>query len=592
MTFVNISTHNFFERLDIRLMFLCLFFYQILFIFWGIDLADMGWMAIFCQQIFNDPQSIHHCFGRWLTGIVGGVWLHLFSGLGLLGLKIFGVLIFTSSLFFTYNLLRDDFNKNMLKPGLIFMTLLVGPYWAYLGFHYNTITALFFILMLLFLFKGLKEKNNSKIFVSGIFLCLNTFARLPNITGVVILLPVIYYAYHYNYSFKYQFKIIISFFLGFALAFLLLVVLLKLLKHDKLFVDTLMGTINMSNRQNTGNSQEEAHTVVNLVRIYFSQFSDILLLIFKVAIFSTIYLFASQFMKSKILFILPFVISYLIYLLIDENNFLRVTEFNIYYGIVLLFSFFSLIDKRLSFNQKFLTILGLMLFFLLPIGSSHALINFEGLFLFISLPIAIEQFLTIKPFKIFSVNNFVIFIKEEIISLAQKSAIILSVTTCIVLSIYYSYCEDNKKYSLYYPIESPLSCGIFSSKDRADVVNELLIASSKYVRKNDYVIAYDQIPMFYYLTGTKPFLPNFNSLAEDIPNGKTDILMEKSIFEKKVIPVIIKQKINFWGDNFTNDTIGMSVRNNNFEKFISQYPYRQVWENNAFQIFVPDKELR
>ena len=40
----------------------------------------------------------------WFTGILGGIWLKLFPGLGLLGLRLAGVLFTTITFWITYDL--------------------------------------------------------------------------------------------------------------------------------------------------------------------------------------------------------------------------------------------------------------------------------------------------------------------------------------------------------------------------------------------------------------------------------------------------------------------------------------------------------
>lgn len=84
------------------LFFLLGVFYQILFIFQGLDLSDEGFYATFYQQIFNDPQSVAFNFMYWLTGILGGAWYYLFPHLGLLGFRILGVIVTSATLILTY----------------------------------------------------------------------------------------------------------------------------------------------------------------------------------------------------------------------------------------------------------------------------------------------------------------------------------------------------------------------------------------------------------------------------------------------------------------------------------------------------------
>ena len=67
--------------------------------------------------------------------------------------------------------------------------------------------------------------------------------------------------------------------------------------------------------------------------------------------------------------------------------------------------------------------------------------------------------------------------------------------------------EARWKHRLVHPIQSPLTQFVFTSRERATVVNELLAESAKYVTRGDYVLAYDEMPMFYDLTHTRNGTP-------------------------------------------------------------------------------------
>ena len=79
---------DFFEQMHERFFFVLVVLLQLVFIFQGLNFTDSGFAAVFYQRIFSDPSSVQYNFTYWLTGIIGGGWLQLFPGLGLLGLRI------------------------------------------------------------------------------------------------------------------------------------------------------------------------------------------------------------------------------------------------------------------------------------------------------------------------------------------------------------------------------------------------------------------------------------------------------------------------------------------------------------------------
>ena len=81
---------DFFDGMNDKLFFVLIIFIQIIFIFQGLDFADAGFAADFYRRIFSDPSSVQYNFMYWFTGIIGGSWLKLFPGLGLIGLRIAG----------------------------------------------------------------------------------------------------------------------------------------------------------------------------------------------------------------------------------------------------------------------------------------------------------------------------------------------------------------------------------------------------------------------------------------------------------------------------------------------------------------------
>ncbi len=568
--------NNFLKKTDVRLLLFFLFLYQLIFIFWGIDFTDMGWMATNYQQVFNDPRSVEACFGRWLTIIIGGIWVHLFPGFGIIGIRVLGVLVYTATLNIVFLLLKDHFDRDKLKSGLVLMVLLTGPHYAFMGFHYNTLTAFFFVLMLFFLFRGLVEKNYKKIIIAGVFLGLNVFVRIPNIAGIAILAVIGYCGYHYKYTFKQFFKVFGCFLIGLSLATGAMIILMVSLNQEIIFLNSLKDLLNM------GVSDKKPHGIMKMLRILSMQFLNIFSKALIIIIVSGIFIFISGWLKKKILFLIPLILAILIYFSVSTNDFMLIEEMFTIYGLILIVSIYSLWDKRLIFEQKLLIITGLAMFAILPLGSDLVLVNMNGLFLFVIFPIVVERILNFNLINGFSVT-------DEMASLYKKSLAIITIGIILFGTFYYTYCEQNGKNNLHFSLESSLAHGVFTSKERADDINELINESQNFIKKNDYVLAFDWMPMFHFLTETRPYLYNIG--ISHYSGEELSEYFEKSLDEKKILPVIIRQKIDMWG-NWPRDTPKNyhemeNERNRWLNNLLLAHNYKMVWENNSFQILIP-----
>ncbi len=225
------------ERMNTRVFFFLLFLYQLIFIFQGVDLSDEGFYATFYQQIFKNPEATQYNFMFWFSGIVGGAFDYVFHGLGIWGMRLAGVLVTTSTIIITYNLLKKYLNRGYLKLGLLMVLFFINNNLKEI--HYNDLSALFNVLAILYLFTGLKEDKLWKIFLGGLFVSLCTFTRLPNILSLGIGIGIFYYGYTHKNSFKTQMGQALTFGAGFAFMSAVLLGFMKLIGHFDIFINSI-----------------------------------------------------------------------------------------------------------------------------------------------------------------------------------------------------------------------------------------------------------------------------------------------------------------------------------------------------------------
>jgi hypothetical protein len=126
-------------------------------------------------------------------------------------------------------------------------------------------------------------------------------------------------------------------------------------------------------------------------------------------------------------------------------------------------------------------------------------------------------------------------------------------------------------------------------------VEELLTATSEYIKPDDYVLAYGDIPMYYYLTETKPYLGN------PWPGMYTSDMLRNainsSLKEINHLPLVVLQKVKTINTNWPeNDNISYfeikeyEKRNYYIKKFLDKFDYKLIWENKAFSVMKPGIE--
>ncbi len=227
----------FIGKISTRLYFVLIFILQVLLIFQGLDLSDEGFLSTFYSHIYNNPSSVSYCFMFWLTGIIGGAWAKLFSPLGLLGMRFCGALVNTLTAILTFNLLKKYLNPAYLKLGLFLVVLSLNNDIKIL--NYNTLSSLFFLIIISLLFTGLLNKQWGKILFSGFFVGLNIFIRTPNLLALGLVLGIFYYNYLTVQPRIILLKQIFSFLSGFLAAICFVFFVMHLMGHLPIFLGSM-----------------------------------------------------------------------------------------------------------------------------------------------------------------------------------------------------------------------------------------------------------------------------------------------------------------------------------------------------------------
>ena len=129
------------------------------------------------------------------------------------------------------------------------------------------------------------------------------------------------------------------------------------------------------------------------------------------------------------------------------------------------------------------------------------------------------------------------------------------------------------------------------------MLDPLLRELTKYVKEDDYLLCFQNIPTVNFLTKTRPYLYNPWVWTYDPTNmeKKFDLAMK----EHDRLPVIVRDKsmlprwyepYNDWNNDNAEETyLHKNAKIKLINRFINQHGYKVTWENDVFQILTPPR---
>ena len=585
--------------------FLLLFCYQIIVIFQGIDLADTGFYGTFYQQIFNDPHSVTYCFMFWLSGIIGGLFLKIFPFAGLLGLRLLWVVIFTITIIITYRFLKNYISPGYLQISLFLLTLNLNN--DPKEFYYNNFSSLLYVITAILLFYGLRNKRRLALFGSGVIISLNMFNRFPNLLGVGLALAIIYYGYIEKETVKTIINNILVFLAGFIFATFIVLLVMNMLGHLQIYLDALKILAGIGKRPVQVKPNQDFYSITKMTKTIIHHWVVAVimaaLLILSVLSF---YFFENKFKRliPKIVILFSFLKIIIIAglaLLVIKGVITNLTVLYLITGICLIIGCAMIIfdsDKEINL----LLFIGIFILLVHPMGSSEGIETVEIYSLWIAFPIVADRIISVTSGNIFTFKNyfrpFIIsrFITDSQLAEARKIIVALTIFASLFYTYDYPHSDMENRAAMRYSVNNKYMKGIFTTKERAEEINELLTASSKYVKANDRVLAYDCVPIFHYMTETIPYTRNPWPWLYQSNTFKKELEIAED--NNKQLPVIIMQTALTLGNGknwpvktITQDYLKLPInidRNEILEDFIQEHKYREVWSNDYFKILIPE----
>lgn len=566
----------------ILLALLPLFGIQVLIAIQGFDVCDEGSKLTFFQQFFNDIGSVRYNFVHYVTGVVGGLWYNLYPTGGILWFRILTIIIQLSTLLICFQFLKKFLNSKFIFFGLC-IALFLNDY-GFLAFYHNHLTALLNTLVVILLYYAIKHENIKSFLLAGILVGINVFVRIPNVLlisfGSVLFFDKLFVSKHLSWStvFRHLGTYLTGVFVGFSLVFVLQLALGHL-PYMKEAIATLF---------QFSQATDSDHNLLRMIKIELFNYYTIAKFMAVIAclafVFSRCY---QKLYKSKLLVVFLSVVftaifSYLIF----------IGGIRFSYAFCTLILLYVLFSQKESYDLRLLTFLSLVMMYVTPLGSSEGLYNTGYICLWISMPLSIS-YLASKLF--FNSSLVLVDAKQKTFHVFSLLLVFATLFTKAYQISHNAYFDYGPRWQKTHPINSNFARGIYTTKEKADVINGLLEVLPSFVKPGDLLLTYDSIPMVHFFTQTRPFM--YNPWIWIYDGYSFSKQLNRAVQEQPYLPVIVQQKFETIGgfgepnpyylrEDKTRDVYSYNVeRVKAFNKFIADYEYSISWSNTYFNIY-------
>lgn len=553
-----------------------LFIYKSLIGLQGFDMLDEGWVLSAYQQIFNDPSTCEYQFLYYNALVVGGIWNMLLGSLGIYGFRILSALCSVAIAGVVYLLLRKDINR-----WCIFLGIWIFNLGYVMVFHHNWLTALLVAIAALCLYKGLVSSNKWWVLLAGLVVGVNIFTRIPNVSMFALSLAFIPY-YIYNRDVRATFGLVGMAFLGVVMGVECEVFLMNVLGHLSIFNESILSGLSASS------ASDSTHSMSNILIVYKDNYILVFQkLMYMLSIPMYVY-FANKYIHNKRSRLIMYVVAIALYVILLWNE--TDLVYMIYALSYLVYILYILKHPQDQRRIYLITIAAIVLFFL-PFGSDYGISNMGENCIWIAAPLTMGLLYEML---------------QKRMTLAYKLA---KVFVCVFVVTMVGFSVYDTSMNAYFDHGSRLKktarpnielATTYMTPSKAQILDTLMTHLRPLVKKNDYLLCYQHIPMVNYLTETRPYLGTSLPWVYDASNMERHFIAAQNNITE--LPVIVRNKsaIKQWDieSKDWNNTSSRDQWNFNTKKieliqqFINDHKYQVVWENELFQILVVEDQYK
>lgn len=581
----NLYIHNLIKNRGLLITCLFVAIALITLAFQGVDVCDEGWYMSSYQQVFNAPETVEYNFVFWLTTVVGGVWYELFPNGGIYSFRVLTTVFYLLTIVISYKVSIKFVPKYLILVSLL-MSVFVNNF-GFLAFYYNHMSGFMAVLIVYFFFSGLVNNSFKFIFFAGLLTAINVFSRLPNFVlfAIVIVFPL-QKIWNKELENNLWIKQLIFFFIGAFSGFLAVFLAMYALGHLTIFKDAVTGLFDK------GSNSDSNHSISKLLSVYVNDYLKVFFLGIKVlGLYFTYSVLLSCSSHNKFFKVLINVAFFCLFIWVFRGQ-----TTHILFALSLFGALGVLFNKKSTANFKLYAVLSILVMVLLPLGSDGGINNAGYMGFWFSLPLF---FYTITNFNITEViakvNDFNYKILDSEI---LKKGLIVFVFASFFAKFYNisqeAYFDKGSRFFKTFSINNVLSRNIYTTKSRSKIINEVLLELDNHVKEDDYLLAYDNIPMLNFLTKTKPYMGISWVWVYDSRTFDNQIRKAESKICKR--PIVVQQKFktimsfsdpidDYMSEDKKEGYIYKKGRVKAMNAFLKRNNYKIIWSNSHFNIY-------
>ena len=526
----------------------------------GFDVCDTGQYLTMYDNMFAAPESVSYHFMYYLSGVVGGAFLALCPAMGVLGIRLLGLVCLVVCMCAVWRILKAYISPTAIIVGnvLTMVAFVAMP----VAFCYDILSIMLYLLALEQLLKG----RTLSVMAGGFLLGLNVFSRIPNVLGLVFVFTPLLMAWLSASSKKrglYLSAISLS---GALTGIAAMVAMMAALGHLSIFLDSLASLQQVA----SDSSGESTH---NLFSLIFQQFR-----FYKIAFFTWLKLGSIvavyTVLRSRISS--PMVRFVMLWCALAVAGWMMwrmqpLSPICVLCAVGCLTAIFTLRGKACG-----VSVVALALMLIFPMGSD-GVANNGSIILFLATPIAIAM--CMEHTRMFRSGYFIL-----------AFALICVAKTALGGT----YFDGGALWHKTAQVDSPKARGILTTEERAAIVNDVLTGIRPWVAEGDTLLVYGGMPMLNYLTATRP------AIHCCWPEMLSSQMLQRRLNEMRTSPTVLRQKFVTMGPEFSTPTPNMlrtygdakshfciDTKIAVLDRFLAERRYQKVWENAHFILYRP-----
>ncbi len=541
---------------------LALVAYQLIGVFWGFELCDSGFYLTFYDHIYDAPETVSYNFMYYLSGLFGGLVSKVLPSEGSMVLmRLAGVLVNVLIMLLLYGTLRRQLGRRALLLG--FAVVLLGYFKPVYTLSYDLFTSLFYVLAITLMYRGLTTKRLPLLLASGFVLGLNVFMRLPNVVGLSLIVLVVIGGRALDWTGKMMCKGVGAMMAGILMAVALMLALMLCLGHDRLFIDNVKELFAIAQ----DHSGEQSHSLGQMIMTQVNFYLRSLWAGVKIgAVLLVAVIIDRKVTLSWVRWPLLALLAVPVVWFVWRMHPLEVVWVMSFMGCVAV-----IMSKRGAL--RLLAWLGLAMLLLFPLGSDGAYNN-GAIIAWVAAPVAMW---------VMGKNRVLV------------AFVCLFLLTMVARTVNDgAYFDGGNLFKKTAAINNPHARFLFTTTERKQVVDELLVGIAPYVHEGDTLLAYGSLATVNHLTGTCPYMGC--SWPEQLSATALERKLEAGA---KQLPWLLQQKFNtiaeVWpapSDSYLMDYGEETVYHRNSKlqvlaRFREKYGYAVVFENSHFVLYAP-----